>query len=184
MKEEKAELRRKMRRMRGSLTPEDLALAAEHVVPHVLSLPGIDAGPVLLYISFRRELPTEPLFRAFWDRGIDVVVPAVTRSGMEARRRTPTSRLVVDDTGIPTTEGPPETARWALCPGLAFDRAGRRLGYGGGYYDRWLAAHGATAVGLCVDAALIEAVPGEPHDVRMTAIVTPSGVWPVSGKSV
>jgi 5-formyltetrahydrofolate cyclo-ligase len=39
-------------------------------------------------------------------------------------------------------------------------------------------------VGLCVDAALIEAVPGEPHDVRMTAIVTPSGVWPVSGKSV
>jgi 5-formyltetrahydrofolate cyclo-ligase len=60
-----------------------------------------------------------------------------------------------------------------LVPGLAFDGDGRRLGRGGGHYDATLAAlPRATAVGLAYEAQVVPAVPAEPHDARLAAVVT------------
>lgn len=62
-----------------------------------------------------------------------------------------------------------------LVPGVAFDGDGRRLGWGGGYYDRLLAAApSVTRVGVCLQAGLLESVPAEEHDERMDLIVTPT----------
>ena len=65
-------------------------------------------------------------------------------------------------------------------PLLAFDRGARRLGYGGGYYDRTLAAlPGRSRIGFGYAAQEVEAVPVEPHDVGLDAVVTEGGViWP------
>ena len=65
-----------------------------------------------------------------------------------------------------------------LVPGLAFTRAGQRLGRGGGYYDRFLASLPATTVklGVCFDLQLVAELPVEPHDQRVDAIVTESGL--------
>lgn len=65
----------------------------------------------------------------------------------------------------------------ALClvPGLAFDRAGYRLGYGKGYYDRFLAAHAVKAVGLCYEELLLTQVPRQPLDQRVGWLVTEAG---------
>lgn len=62
----------------------------------------------------------------------------------------------------------------ALCivPGMAFDRTGIRLGYGKGYYDRFLSENKLFRMGLCYEALLLDALPAEPHDIRMHAIVT------------
>jgi 5-formyltetrahydrofolate cyclo-ligase len=86
--------------------------------------------------------------------------------------------LVVGVLGIPTSDGPlVDGVRVAICPGLAFDRRGFRLGYGGGYYDRWLAAHpGVIAIGACHEDALLDEVPADPHDHPMALVVTPGEV--------
>lgn len=65
-----------------------------------------------------------------------------------------------------------------LVPGLAFDRAGGRIGYGGGYYDAWLAglpAH-VPRVGIAHPALLAERLPREPHDVPLSHLALPGGV--------
>ncbi|MDA3650025.1 5-formyltetrahydrofolate cyclo-ligase [Saccharopolyspora indica] len=69
-----------------------------------------------------------------------------------------------------------------LVPGLAVDRRGVRLGRGAGYYDRSLpmAAPGAPLIGVVRDAEFVAELPGEPHDVRMTRVLTPRrGVVPL-----
>lgn len=173
----KGALRRRMRRMRAALTADALADAARAVVPHIVDeLVARGAQTVCVYVSVRRELPTGPLVEALWARGLEVCVPRIVGETLEARGLRPGDRLVDGPFGVPTSDGPrvacPDVV---LCPGLAFDRHGGRLGYGGGFYDRFLADRAsAIPVGLCVDGALVEQVPRSPHDVLMHAIVTPS----------
>lgn len=73
-----------------------------------------------------------------------------------------------------------DSLRAVLVPGLAFDSAGRRLGRGAGFYDRFLAGR-ATAespirIGVCFAIQLVDAVPAEPHDLPMNRIITEHGV--------
>jgi 5-formyltetrahydrofolate cyclo-ligase len=63
-----------------------------------------------------------------------------------------------------------------IVPGVAFDRLGRRLGYGGGYYDRWLAAFTGLSVGLCFEAQIVEDLPEDAHDVRLQTVITEARV--------
>jgi 5-formyltetrahydrofolate cyclo-ligase len=64
-----------------------------------------------------------------------------------------------------------------LVPGLAFDTTGARLGRGKGFYDRWLAANPIVrAVGICFECQIVESLPFEPHDARVSAIVSEAGV--------
>jgi 5-formyltetrahydrofolate cyclo-ligase len=71
------------------------------------------------------------------------------------------------------------TADVVVVPALAVARDGVRLGRGGGYYDRALrhVRPGAALVAALFDDELVEALPAEPHDRRVTAVVTPSGGW-------
>jgi 5-formyltetrahydrofolate cyclo-ligase len=71
---------------------------------------------------------------------------------------------------------------WLLVPLLAFDRGGHRLGYGGGFYDRTLAAlPGAVAVGCAYACQEVDAVPVAAHDARLHAVATERGVIPCDG---
>ena len=66
-------------------------------------------------------------------------------------------------------------------PLIGFTARLERLGQGGGHYDRWLAAHpGAIAIGLAWDAQLCEALPVEPHDIALDAVVTPTRIYGLS----
>jgi 5-formyltetrahydrofolate cyclo-ligase len=67
-----------------------------------------------------------------------------------------------------------------IVPGLAFDRHGRRLGRGKGFFDRWLSANPAVkALGVCFACQIVEAVPVQSHDVHVDAILTEEGlIWP------
>ena len=80
--------------------------------------------------------------------------------------------------GIPTvaTDGkkPFENFDGALCvvPALGLDRQGNRLGYGGGYYDRFLAAHEVTALAICRERCIYDYLPTDPHDIRIHLALT------------
>lgn len=84
-----------------------------------------------------------------------------------------------DECGIPAADGPPVLPDVVLVPCLGFTVSGYRLGYGGGYYDRWLAAHPhAVAVGVAWSACGIDEAElrPQPHDQRLMLVVTEQGV--------
>jgi 5-formyltetrahydrofolate cyclo-ligase len=176
---DKQDLRRQLRRVRAGLTPDDLDDAAAGVAARVLALPEVRAARrVFVYVAFRREIPTRPLIEALLAGGVIVAVPRIEGDHMEARRLTDWSALVEGTMRIPTSDGPiVEAPEVAICPGLAFTADGGRLGYGGGYYDRWLTEHRSTLpVAIAVDQAIVDTVPVEAHDVRMARVVTPTRV--------
>lgn len=81
--------------------------------------------------------------------------------------------------GIPEPAAPAPTAPEAdviVVPGVAFTAGGTRLGYGGGFYDRYLAEATGTRIGLCYDFQIVEDLPAGPHDIPMDRIVTEARV--------
>lgn len=169
----KAELRKRMRALRGSLDLEELERRGAAVQERVLALPQVEAArSILCFVSVRREIPTRGLLTALASR---LSVPRVVDAErMEARAWQ--EPLVPGVLGIPTSDGPVvRSIDLVLCPGLAFDPHGNRLGYGAGYYDRFLNAHpAALCVGLCLDEALLDQVPATEHDHPMAIVVTPT----------
>jgi 5,10-methenyltetrahydrofolate synthetase len=118
------------------------------------------------------------------DRGLDKAaraLPFARRSPreMEFRRWDGTGRLVADECGIASSEGPVVVPDVVVVPCVGFTAAGHRLGYGGGYYDRWLAAHRhVTAVGVAWSFAELDLATfaARPHDIPLAFIVTEHGV--------
>lgn len=95
---------------------------------------------------------------------------------MDFRRWDGQPPAVKDECGIPSSEGAVVVPDVLLVPCVGFSTAGYRLGYGGGYYDRWLAAHpGVTTVGLAWQQGET-ALDVQPHDQALTIIVTESAV--------
>ena len=93
------------------------------------------------------------------------------------------ARIVAGYRGLPEPDARCERVAassidWVLVPGIAFDRSGGRLGYGGGYYDRLLPALPARAarVAGAFSAQIVDAVPSAPHDITMDTVVTEAGV--------
>lgn len=97
---------------------------------------------------------------------------------MHYRRWNGTAPTLRDECGIFTSEGAPAVPDVVLVPCLGFTRAGFRLGYGGGYFDRWLAQHpDVTSVGVAWSVGELDAASFEPraHDQALTLIVTELG---------
>ncbi len=95
---------------------------------------------------------------------------------MDFRRWDRQPPAVQDECGIPSSAGAVVQPDVLLVPCVGFTTAGYRLGYGGGYYDRWLAAHpGVTTVGLAWQAGQID-LAVQPHDQPLTIVLTEAGL--------
>ncbi len=171
----KALARRDARALRASIQDPRAALALIQNFP--LELARI--GPVAGYWPFGGEIDPRPLMAALAKAGLTIALPRMDRREGAARF------LVWEDAGAlkPDAYGmlaPPGDAREVtpkllLVPLLAFDRAGHRLGQGGGHYDRTLALlkpRGAKAIGLAYHAQELPDVPTAPHDQALDWIVT------------
>lgn len=179
--EEKAALRRECLRVRSEISGREEKDRA--IFRHVtgLRLWG-EAKRVYLYLSARGEPDTFPFVRAAWDAGKDVLAPVCGEgpgemvfyafSRFEDLRPGKWGILEPD----PQVCGPQGGPGICLVPGLAFDRSGARLGYGQGYYDRFLEAGEIESVGLCYQALFLESLPAEIHDKRVGRVATEAGV--------
>lgn len=179
MAAEKAAWRRRFRALRAETPPDTLADASAQIVARLRALPEVaTARTVHLFWPLPGEVDLRPLARALRAEGRTVVLPAVVGPRALAHR------VFEGDEGLMNglwglTEPAPDAQRVAprdldvvLVPGLAFGRDGSRLGYGGGFYDTFLAETDAPRVGVCLAAALMAAVPALPHDARLDAVVT------------
>ncbi len=173
----KPELRQRLLANRAPPDPE-AAAALARVALASLSFTGTIAGVWPL----PGEMDLRPLLHALHARGHRIVLPHTPPLGEALLFRvwTPGAAMVRERFGTFRPDGAPAEPDMLLVPLLAFDRGGRRLGYGGGYYDRTLAAlPGRPRIGFGYAAQQVEAVPVEPHDVGLDAIVTECEViWP------
>lgn len=175
---EKASLRKKFSDIRASVPDKNLRDAS--VTQNILSLEEIkNADCVLLYASFRSEIDMRMLFHSLRELGIDTAFPLCGKNGEM------TFHIVYDDSqlsagayGIPEPDPslpkPVITDRTVcIVPGLAFTETGGRLGYGGGFYDRFLAANPQiTTVSAAYEALITDSLPLMQHDLTVRYIVT------------
>jgi 5-formyltetrahydrofolate cyclo-ligase len=132
---------------------------------------------ILTYLAFRNEPDLSLLFDL-----LPHVHWAIPRIGKERRlliHPYDPARLVRHRFGMlePAADSPlvdPKRLDIVLVPGVAFDQQGGRLGFGGGYYDRFLATTPALRVGVTFDTCLAQDLPCSDHDQRMDWIVTPT----------
>jgi 5-formyltetrahydrofolate cyclo-ligase len=178
-------LRARVLRARRALTPEQRTTAAEDLRGHVLELAQeLRGGPVCAYLPIGAEPGSIALLDGLRAAGRSVLLPVVPpRPGpLDWAAYTGAAALGPGPLGLrePTTPrlGPAalRTAVLVLVPALAADRAGRRLGRGGGYYDRTLPAvpPGVPVVALLHDGELLDEVPADPHDRPVTGVVLPT----------
>jgi 5-formyltetrahydrofolate cyclo-ligase len=146
-------------------------------------LAGVRA--VAAYVPHEDEPGHGRIPAAFTQLGARVLLPVVPMEGRELTWAVDTGRLTPGRFGLLEPLGPRlgptaiGTADVVVVPALAVASDGVRLGRGGGYYDRALqhARGDAVLVALVFDDELIDELPSEPHDRRVTAVVTPSGGW-------
>ena len=149
-----------------------------------LTPPPSPGTVVSAFLSFGDELDTAPLLRTLYTQGFKLCLPVMQgrNQPLGFRAWSPGDALVTVQWGIqePQPTQPAVTPDILLIPLLAFDRHGNRLGYGGGYYDRTLAArragnHLCLAIGLAYDAQEVDAVPHLDYDQRLDGVLTPTG---------
>lgn len=171
---------------RGRRSLLEVSEAAHAIAGHLLATPEVRrAATVAAYVSVGTEPGTGPLLDALRALGRRVIVPVLLADNdldwavyVGPRDVERAGRGLLEPTGPGLGLEAVATADVVLTPGLAVDRTGMRMGRGGGSYDRAL---GRVPVGtftctLLYDGELLDEVPADRHDRRVTAAVTPSGL--------
>ena len=176
---DKNSLRRAMKAARQD-APDRAARDAK-IFENFFALPRVAAaGSFFLYRSFGAEADAARIARELARRGKVIFYPRVRGQEMELVRWTG-QPFMRGPFGIEEPLGEGEYARpdVAVLPLLAADRRCRRLGYGGGFYDRYLAGAGQAAykVGIAYAFQVVESLPAEAHDVPADAVVTDEGAF-------
>ena len=167
-----------MRERRRALTPEERTAASEIICAKLAALNL--HSPIAVYLASPQEIDLSPFIRKMLESGVKVVAPrwngetyelAVLKGQDDAHlRQGPMGIREPAEAEIV----PPEDVEVWLVPGLAFTRNGKRLGYGGGWYDRLLAEAPKDAVkqlGIAHAFQVVDDLPSEPHDILLSDVV-------------
>lgn len=187
---DKASLRRYFSDLRRGLTPDERHAAETAIYKSLFSLPVWREAPVVCgYISVRGELNTRPILERAAAEGKRIALPVTVTSAREGRmvfralpngdfdRLTPARFGIPEpDDSCPALTHADLTRALILVPALAFDEAGYRLGWGGGYYDRFLdnlreADIPVATVGLVFSACRAELLSRESHDIPVHTVI-------------
>tara|TARA_R110002096_G_scaffold147671_21_gene307802 strand:+ start:27687 stop:28253 length:567 start_codon:yes stop_codon:yes gene_type:complete len=178
IKEAKADLRREMKRRAAELSAEQRVVQSEQICEQILQIPNLgEAGTVLVFAS----LPDEPNLDSLWSSAVPWALPQVVGKELRIWRVSALNQLQRGVLGIrePNPELceriDPAEITTILVPGLAFDRkSGRRLGRGGGFYDRFLADSQASKIGIGFAHQVVDGVPFETHDCCVDRVISGS----------
>jgi len=179
----KPELCRNFCSLRECLSAREVAASSAAICQRLAAWPLLRQAQspisILTYLAFRNEPDLGLLFDLL--PHVHWAIPRVEGRRLILHPYDPT-RLVRHRFGMlePAADLPvvdPATLDVVLVPGVAFDRQGGRLGFGGGYYDRFLPTTPALRVGIAFDQCLADALPCDEHDQRMDWIVMPSELF-------
>lgn len=175
----KARMRSKLLARRQRL-PQPVREQASLAVCESLARRTLAQGLIMAYRPIRGEVDPMPFVHTLWESGIEVAFPVVEKGkGLIVRRTNSPAQFVPGAFGVlePAPTCPrvdPSQISTVLVPALAYDTRGFRLGYGGGYYDRFLPTLSplAESVGLTYDEMVVERLPVDRHDRPVRWVVT------------
>lgn len=186
---DKTELRQQVISDRKLLSPQDKTLKSLSIGQRLMNLEAIkNARAVAAYLDFRGEVETRAFIQELLGANIKVYLPRLVQNGSQMTFYAIESiealetHLISNHFGIrePNPERCPvadlEILDVVVTPGVAFSQSGYRLGYGGGYYDRFFATIDPSIkrIGICFDLQVLEKVPTESHDIPLNMIITES----------
>ena len=193
---EKNRIRERMRAERRKVAPSVHRSASQEVCARILDRADVRGAlvakqPFAVYLASPQEIDLAPLIARLWAVDCPVLVPAWRNGSYALESYSQKTTLISGPMGIlePAPQGsvPKDSGSvpgdsgsvpkvW-IVPGLAFTRTGARLGYGGGWYDRLLAAADPSAVllGVAYPFQVVEELPSESHDIRLTDVVVAEG---------
>jgi 5-formyltetrahydrofolate cyclo-ligase len=175
----KQALRDEAKQKRRAIPEDEIAKKSARICAYLLEvIDGCD--PVMAYVSKPPEVDTHPFIRDLLREGRRVVVPIIEKETRTLRLSylRDTTLLVKSTFHVPEPIGneiPAQASdiQTVIIPLLAFDRRGNRLGYGAGYYDRFLAQNpGVKKIGVAFSCQETDSVPGDKNDVRIDIVVT------------
>lgn len=177
----KAELRKEMSKKRSEISAEDWQRRSQAICEAIVSLPSWPHWKkIALYESFRNEVDLRPLIRLAPDR--DYYYPKISaiEASMDFFLGHDASHFQTNSWGLREPDGlgerlNPDDETLIIVPALAYDRKGQRLGYGKGFYDRFLNGRTVATLGVCFSEFLFDQLPSETHDQPVSELLTEQG---------
>ncbi|MBQ8359628.1 MAG: 5-formyltetrahydrofolate cyclo-ligase [Oscillospiraceae bacterium] len=174
---DKTALRRMIREKKRAMTEDQIVAASERLTQLFLACPQYaQAKTIYGYLPYNQEVRTVPILEQALADGKRVAVPKIYGDEMRFIYMTDLSKVEKNQWGIPEPvadepEGDDPTAL-VLMPGLAFDPAGHRIGYGGGYYDKFLEKEpGHPTVALCYEFQMLPAIETDEYDIPVDCVL-------------
>jgi 5-formyltetrahydrofolate cyclo-ligase len=189
MREQKESVRKILRQKKEAMLPEERLSKSQRICRHLMNVIS-DGETVMVFTSKEKEVNTRPLIMALFGQGNPVVVPIIVKEDYSLRLSylRDFSALVPSTFGVPEPIGSEIPAAaddidTIILPMLGFDRKGGRIGYGAGYYDRFLSkTPGLRKIGIAFACQEVDNLPVDENDIRMDAIITEDGmVYPDGG---
>ncbi|TAA41792.1 MULTISPECIES: 5-formyltetrahydrofolate cyclo-ligase [Corallincola] len=200
MNSSRQQIRQQIRLRRQQLSDSEQRLAAESLLSQLQSFqPFVDAQRVGLYLANDGEIDPDPIIQWLWQQQRQVYLPLLhpfCKGHLLFLQYQHDTLLIRNRFGIPepsldvTQISPLNELDIILCPLVAFDADGNRLGMGGGFYDRTLSRWQTNAnnkplpVGLAHDCQHVDSLPHQHWDVPLPTIITPSKQWQWTIKSI
>lgn len=174
---DKKELRRQIREKKRAMTEEQIAAASARLGELFLNCPQYqNAKTIYGYLPYNQEVRTVPMLEQAMKDGKKVAVPKCYGEEMRFIYMDDLSKVEKGYANIPEpiADEPVADDRTALVlmPGMAFTKDGKRMGYGGGFYDKFLAAEpNHPTVALCYDFQMVEDLPTEDYDIPVDCVL-------------
>jgi 5-formyltetrahydrofolate cyclo-ligase len=179
LKKRKKAIRVRALAAREEIPAAERARRSEAIAERLMGLPEVVAATtVMVFSSFGSEVETGPILRRLASRRVRVLLPRVVEREMHAVPYAPGDRVTRAPFGAeePSDGEPadPSEIDVVVVPGLAFDLLGHRVGYGGGFYDRFLkrTRRSVLTVGVCFGSQVMDEVPYGGADLPVSFLVT------------
>ena len=184
--ETKNSIRKKILALRDGMPDDERLLFSKNITDALLKMEQIQqAENILCFAGYKSEVSTTELIVSLLNRDKRVFLPRVDGDEMEFYRIQGLQDFEEGYKGIlepsmSCTEvfrGPVSKETVMLMPGAVFAKDGSRIGYGKGFYDRYLAKHDImNRIALCFSSQLLESIPSDAHDKKASVIVTEAGI--------
>lgn len=181
--EKKKAIRKQIFELRKEVPDDEILKKSRRIMEKVLNLKAWkEASCVYAYMDFNKEVMTRELIETAWKQGKQVAVPKVQGEEMVFYYITDFNQFEISNYGIlePVEGSPVADCRDALMivPGVAFDKERHRIGYGGGFYDKFLSVHkDLYTAAVAFSWQLVSEVPCEPTDIQPECLITENEIY-------